>query len=259
MKTLILIVFSISLSANLFAQSPKAIEADLLNSFKRISYLEEHKRNMINIDDSLYKANTVFGKKLKDYTEKYSFTIKMPFSSLKKNQLNICTSSDGLFKIYSWATGVCCAPDFQNILQFKTGENTGSILVADTVTTDEDGNSGNYVNMYILKVGAKSYYLAVYDAAFTRTALKQGVRIFSIDDNVLNANLKIIKTSTGLHNKIEFNYDFMRVADIKTMHKIHFDQQANKLYIPIAFENGEVSNRYITYKFTGQYFEKIKS
>src|SRR4051812_38402826 len=87
------------------AQSPKAIETDLLKSFKKIGYWDDNRGNNENGDDSLDKANEVFATKLKNYTAKYPLTITEPFTSLKKEHLDIFTSADSLFRIYSWDTG----------------------------------------------------------------------------------------------------------------------------------------------------------
>jgi hypothetical protein len=59
----------------LVAQTPAAIEADLLKSFKRIDYWDKKGRAStgggITSSDSLEKANVSFGIKLKNFTEKY--------------------------------------------------------------------------------------------------------------------------------------------------------------------------------------------
>ena len=55
------------ISFDLFAQTPKAIEADLYDSFKKIDYWNKHTSidTSTNWSDSLEKANDLFGKKLK--------------------------------------------------------------------------------------------------------------------------------------------------------------------------------------------------
>jgi hypothetical protein len=90
MKALKVFIFSCWLfsSAVSFAQTSKAIEADLYKSFKRIDYWFEKGRG-ITFSDSLAKANEIFGKKLAYYCSKYPSTIGQDFTLLKKNYLNI--------------------------------------------------------------------------------------------------------------------------------------------------------------------------
>ena len=115
------------ISTNIFAQTPKAIEDDLYKSFAKIDYKSE--------DNT--KANDVFGKKLKLYAEKYPFTIDQKFESLKKEHLDISTSSDGLFRIYSWDTwNGGTTHYFESVFQYKSGGKT--IAVLDTPKGDGD-------------------------------------------------------------------------------------------------------------------------
>src|SRR5436190_790157 len=106
MKTIkLIVVFCCCLtSVRLFAQdSPQAIEADLLRILQKVNYYGSHKKQWKAID-SLQKQNKIFGFKLKYYTSKYPATISQPFTSLIKAKLVIATSSDGLFRTYSWNT-----------------------------------------------------------------------------------------------------------------------------------------------------------
>src|SRR5471030_1243229 len=69
------------ISDSLFAQTPAAIEADLLKSFKKIDYWQEHQQdNNYTGTDSLIKSNKIFEEKLKFYTSKNPFTLTYPFN-----------------------------------------------------------------------------------------------------------------------------------------------------------------------------------
>src|SRR6185312_16832230 len=105
----------------LHAQTPKQIETDLLKSFKKIKYWDEQLRDTsVNAGDSLYNANNEFGQKLQNYTEKYPATITYTFTLLKNEYLNICSSTDGLLRIYSWDTGGGgTMHEFENVMQYK--------------------------------------------------------------------------------------------------------------------------------------------
>jgi hypothetical protein len=121
--------------ANLFAQgisSPQAIENDLLRVFKKVKYYGAHKKEGKAID-SLKKMNNIFAYKLKYYTAQYPFTINLKFTSLVKELLVISTSSDGMFRAYSWDTklGYGGGYDFDNVLQYKVKGQTFSLLKMD--------------------------------------------------------------------------------------------------------------------------------
>jgi hypothetical protein len=79
---------------------------------------------MPSADDSLAHANAMFAKKLSYYISKCPFTINQKFSSLANDHLDISTSNDGLFRIYSWDTWTGGTMHFfENVMQYKSGSN----------------------------------------------------------------------------------------------------------------------------------------
>jgi hypothetical protein len=246
-------------SATLFAQSPKAIEAKLLKSFKQISYWDDKQREGVrNATDSLDKANEAFAAKLKNYTVKYPSTITEPFASLKKERLDIFTSSDSLFRIYSWDTWQGgTMHQFANVMQYKAGQKTRSILL----TSRETNNVPYYSNLYTFVNGNKTYYLGIYRSIYSSKDAGTGIKVFAIQDGVLNDDVKIIKTQSGLRSKISYSYDFFSVVDIPFEKRptITFDATEKTISIPLVAADGKVTSKYITYKFMGQYFEKVKN
>ncbi|MES2063189.1 MAG: hypothetical protein V4456_14780 [Bacteroidota bacterium] len=254
---ILLLIAAVVFSKPTFAQSPKAIEADLLKSFKRIGYWDQ-KRNDAGGDDSLENANDAFGKKLKNYTENYAFTIKEPFTSLKKERLDIFTSADGLFRIYSWDTGGGgTMREFANVIQYKTGDKTNAVLLTGT----NDIYIPFYRNLYTFKTGNKTYYLGIYGAIYSSRYAGTGIKIFAIENDKLNQNVKLIKTQSGINSKIFYDYDFGSIAYVPYGKRpnITFDATTKTISIPLVAADGKVTSKFITYKFTGQYFEKVKS
>jgi hypothetical protein len=81
-----------------------------------------------------------------------------------------------------------------------------------------------------------------------------GLSVFNASSS---SNLKLL--SRLLKNSISFEYDFFSVVDRpeRPIQLIKYDQTKKTIYIPVVFENGKVTDKYITYKFTGEYFEKI--
>jgi len=246
-------------SGEVFAQSTGIIEADLLKSFKQIDYWSQKKGDTtVNADDKLIEANDVFGKKLEDVTKKYPSTLSAPFNSLRKEHLDIFTSDDGLFRIYSWETWMGgTMRDFANVIQYSIGQKTESILL----TSSEETYVPFYSNLYTFKTGNKTYYLGVYGGIYSTKDVGSGIKVFAITNGKLDDNVKLIKTQSGLKNKIYYDYDFLSVVDIAfdARPKITFDKASQTIHIPLVNGNGKVTRQYIIYKFTGQYFERVKN
>jgi len=241
------------------AQTPKAIEGDLLKSFKRIDYCIEKRYTdtSFNWVTNLFQANKDFGNKLKSYTEKVPLTITFPFISLKK-EMNISTSNDGLFRIYSWDTQTGGTMHFfENVFQYKVGANTLSIL--DTPKTDVDARP-NYYKISIFKANNKTYYLAVYLSIGSTKDVADGVRVFTIENGKL-IDAKLIKTDSGLHSELSYWYNFFSVVNIAFEKRptIRFDRATNIIRLPLIDNSGNMTNKHILYKFTGQYFERVEN
>lgn len=233
---------------NLFAQTPATIEADLLKSFKKIDAASQ--------DNAA--ANDEFGKKLFDYAKRYPATIAYPFNLLKKEHLDISTSDDGLFRIYSWDTeGGGTMHFFENVFQYKSGAKTVAVL--DTPKGDGD-NRPNYTKLYIFKANNSTYYLTVYLTIGSTKDAGQGIQVFTIENGKLNPDAKIIKTGSGLHSRLYYDYNFMSVVNIAygSRPSVYFDPATKTIHIPLVEAGGKVTRQYITYKFTGKYFERVK-
>ena len=253
------------ISVSIFAQTPKDIEADLLESFNKVARLRP--RGLYDTDttrgniDSLSEANYQFSVKLKNYTRKFPSTINQPFhllrDSVEDTGVSTINSADGRLRIYAWDTGMGgTQPDISNVIQYKTGQITQSIIVGES----SEVKTPYYDSICMLKRNQKTYYIAIYSAKMGLHDHITGVRIFSIENDILNDHVKLIKTSAGLHNRIELSYvDTYIYRDMSDFPEILYDEKTTKLKIPVVLENGEANGNYITYKFTGKYFEKVKN
>src|SRR5260370_19653023 len=164
--------FLISLSAS--AQSPKAVEADITTSFKKIGYWNAYRFShssstdtAINAYDSVGKANKTFREKLAYYTSKFPFTLNLKFKDLDNSFLTILTSKDGLFRIYSWDNSLGGTMRYyENVFQYKADSRVSAALKADT----SDGRGDyhyDYSKLYTLKSHNQTYYLAIYHGKFS--------------------------------------------------------------------------------------------
>jgi hypothetical protein len=262
MKTfkLFIFIYYCFLPFTLFAQVPQAIEADLLRSFKRINDAYQKANNDTTDNDRLVdvisNANEAFGKKLVDYANKYPLTISYPFSSLKQARLDISTSSDGMFRIYSWDTETGGTMHFfESVFQYKVGTKTIAVLDA---PESEGDNRPNYNKLYVFKADSKTYYLAAYSTIASAKDAGNGIQAFSVENGKLNQDVKIIKTRSGMHSSLGCGYNFFYVVNEKARPSVYFDAATKSIYVPLVDGNGKVTSKFITYKFTGKYFEKIK-
>jgi hypothetical protein len=255
---LIFVFCSCFITAHAFAQtisSPQAIEDDLLRIFKRVNYYGTHKKEFKAID-SLKKMNSIFAFKLKYYTSKYPFTISQKFTSLVKERMVIATSADGMFRTYSWDTRLGNGGyDFDNILQYKVGAQTLSLL-----KMDPPGKEAYWFpKIYTFIANHKVMYLAVYNSVMSATKAGQGIRAYAIEKNVLNGRVPMVKTPTAVLSRLYYEYDLSSVADWSTFPTITFNPKAQTILAPLVDYKGKMTRKFITYKFTGHFFEKVKS
>ena len=251
-------LFCCFISYGLSAQTPKDIEIDLYRSFQKIDNWQDRQDTLSN-RDSLENANNDFAQRLKKYTTEYPFTIDQKFTELVKDHLDIASSVDGLFRIYSWDTWLGGSKHaFENLFQFKANNSTISDLKKADASM-EGHPTYWFSNLYTLKVNDKTYYLAVFNGVYSAKDAGQGIQVFTIENGKLIDDIKLIKNTSGLHNQLYYDYDLLSVVHLKVRPSVYFDDASNSIFVPLVDGDGKVTNKYITYKFTGQYFEKVKN
>jgi hypothetical protein len=263
MKTaLSLALFCCFTSMELHAQSPKSIEADLLKDFTTIGDWQQKARAEKEYS-SLCSANESFASKLKAYTGKIPATISQPFNSLRKKGLEIYDSTDGLFRIYSWDTSLGGTMyQFGNVIQYKIATRTNSNLYWYSAGHDQEYKYfPNYFKLYTFNANGKAYYLAVYRCVYSTKDAGEGIQVFSIEDGKINGDTRLIKTASGFKSKLYYDYDFFSVVDIAFEKRptITFDDKSQIIRLPLVDLDGKVTVKHINYKFTGKYFERVKS
>jgi hypothetical protein len=254
-KLITLIACFISFTAT--AQNIAQLEANLLKSFKKIAYWADQTNNEHSYD-SFSMANSNFENLLKNYTAKYPALLKSPLLSLKKANMDIATSNDGLFRIYSWDTEEGGTMHFfANVMQYVSAPGKVQSVV---IKAPEGDSLPYYSNIYTLKSEKGTYYLGIYNAIYSGKDAGTGVQVFAIQNGKLNQDVKLLKTGTGLKNIISYSYNFFSVVDIPFDKRptITFDAATKTMKLPLVDTNGKVTKRFINYKFTGQYLERVK-
>ncbi|HEV8283176.1 MAG TPA: hypothetical protein VGQ09_02635 [Chitinophagaceae bacterium] len=231
--------------------TPQKIERELIQTSSKIFPF------YYGNQDSLEFYSSAFTKKIIGYINKYPSTLAYPFQTIiDSNVCNITTSPDGLFRIYSWDTWLGGSMRFfNNIFQYKSG-NT---VYSKTFDLEEDYPSVFFSKIYTLKANNKTYYLAIGNGIYSNKDAGQSIKVFTIQNNRLNDTIKLIKTKSGLVNSIDLEFDFFSVADRpeRPVKLIKYDANKKIIYIPIVYEDGKVTGRFILYQFKGQYFEHI--
>jgi hypothetical protein len=227
---------------NVFAQTPQAVESDLLKRFNKIEYWGKHQNDTgVNTDgaDSLFKANKSFQSKLKHYAAKCPFTFTQKFDSLKN--LYIITSDDNLLRVYTWDDRTSDVMHYyKSVMQFKNADTLVSLTTSEALFT----------NIYTLTGGKNTYYLMVYYKNIGSGYEARGVKVWAIEDGQLNKKVNLFVTGQDMVNLIHYAY----WADPQVNGNIIFNKKAKTLSIPATTKNGRLTGSRITYRFTGEYF-----
>ena len=128
----------------------------------------------------------------------------------------------------------------------------------------EEGDAGGFVyDIFTLTTKDEKVYLACSHSIYGTSDGGQCVSLFRIKKDALDDDVKLIKTKTGLHNSLGFEFDFFSVVDRKErpIKLIQYDKKNQAITIPVVipdkkFQYGRVTNKSIIYKFDGQYFVK---
>jgi hypothetical protein len=263
-KFFFLLLFCCFISSSLFAQDDpqiaRNVEVDLYKYLQKIVDWRYRQDTLANID-SLDKANKRFGEKLKEYTSQFPVTITAKFSTLVDDNLYLATAPDGMFRIYSWDTWLGGGEHaFDNVFQYKVNDSTISDFQPPG-SADENNVTYKYTNLYVMKANEKTWYMAIYNSYAASKYATQGIRVFAIENGKLRDDVKLIKKTTGLYNSISYEYEVSSLAQSSAKPSIHFDPVKKIIFVPLITDYGDekVTNEYVTYKFTGQYFEKVKN
>lgn len=148
---------------------------------------------------------------------------------------------------------------FESVFQYQIGNNIYAVLD----TPREEGDVRPWYNkLYTLKTAGNTYYLAVNTDIGSTKDLGGSIQIMDIENGKLNDSVKLIKTQSGLHSNLDFECDFSKTTwklTPDTYPTIKYDTSTQTIYIPLILANGAATNKQIAYKFTGQYFERLKN
>lgn len=216
-------------------------------------YQKENETDGVALDSLLNQDD--FGEKLQAYISKYP--LNRSFHNLIDSGLGISTSIDGRLRIYFWDD---CTGGLQrnsaNIVQYKTDKG---IKISVDIPTTTYGSPADYYKINQFVLNNKTYYLVTYESLVAKSDYFGGVIIFAIKNDTLNTSVKLIKIKTGLHSQL--NYECYPYFDgpAGSNWNIVVDPKLKTITLPLVDADKHLTEGFIVYKFTGQYFERVKN
>ena len=257
MRKLTLII-ALLIANTSFSQDVKSINKKLIAAFDKVQHFAEDTSSKAFV--SLEKSNVDFEKLLLKYTATNAKTIYYDFKSLTDKGLKIISSDDSLFRIYTWDTRQGGTMRFyKNVFQYMKGNKVFSktYSVANKEENDDPGCYYRQINTVVSE--NKKYYITQNVAVMSSALFLMEIKVYSIDNDNLNDQAKLIKTKTGIKNTLSYEVDLTTSANRgKEVPDYYPGYDASKMAvsIPVILENGKVTAKRIIYKFNGTYFEK---
>ena len=259
MKIILTIAIALFASVSALAQTPVAIERELMGYLDNISKYGSYGGEYEGA--KLDKNNTALKNALIKYGKRADI-LAHRFAKLD-NKMYVATSRDGRLRIYSWdVEDGGTMHDFDNVFQYKG--KSGKVHTW-TRNSDDEGDYGAfYTQIFQTETPDGTIYLGNSTFIGSTSLGGQAISAFRINGEKLDTNAKVIKTRSGVTNSISFGYDFFSVVDHPERPiRLFFYNDAKKSFrFPIVIEDsktpqGRVTNRYITYRFDGKYFVKV--
>lgn len=238
-----------------FCQSNIALEKKLSNSFQKISNWSAEKYGK-NSFDSLELFNDNFEKQALSTLNRNPESLKSKFDQLNKMGLKITSSKDGFLRIYSWddQTGGT-QRRFRNIYQTQTAGITKAFI-------KKNDPGVTPLKIYDLTINKQRYYILTELFIGSSALFYFKVKLLRVEKNVLNNNLKLISTKSGLTNELSYEIDYSARINKDNEHKIehfypYYNSDEKEISIPLVQADGKFTNKRITYKLIGAYFKKV--
>jgi len=263
MSKICLASFVIAVFAAMSAgQSLNAVENELLAHFARLAKASNYGGNsdydvLSDENKSIRAAFLKYGKRRDVLT--YAFP-------RLRDKLFITTSADGKLRTYSWDSEEGgTMHDFYTVYQFKGKSGTVHSWAEPFTESLEFRDAGTFVTeIFQTPSSAGMIYLATSTFIGSTSLAGQFIDAMKIDGERLNRDPKVIRTRSGLTSSINFEYDFFSVVDHpeRPVKLVFYDKAKSEFRFPVVIADektgvGEVTDKFITYRFNGRYFVKV--
>lgn len=209
--------------------------------------------------DSLIKAN----KSLLDYLNETlpinKATLKYSFEKLRATRMNILSSDDNKFRVYSWYLfGSMGVRSFNVLAQYEVSNGSKVKIINDDSKADEFDvcSGGSYSQLYTIHTKkAGNVYLTISAAKYAMGLYGESMDAYAIDKDRLNDTFKLFKTVNKALSSISCVYDFALDANKKIRQaSIKVSSDKRTIYVPLINKNDEITVKFLIYKFDGNYF-----
>lgn len=247
---ILLLLSSICLGKNCLAQSDScdSYERELTKLYLKIQpfYYDDQ--------DSLIYYSDLFSSRLISVIKSNPSALQCDFKSFRDSVGSVVTTNDGRFRIYSWNTwtgGTMNA--YKNLFQYKSGDK----VYAKSFDYGAGDMGAFFSKAYSFRIDSLTYILALAGGTESSRYSYEFATIYSISDSILDDNVPLIATSTGVKSSVSIEFDNSSLENLPAgeRHLIKFDEARKILYIPII-EDEMVTKKMDRYKFKGHYFMK---
>ena len=262
LRTTVIFFALLLLGMHANAQTLNKIEGELLGHLDKLEAASNYGGSADY--DVLAAENQALQKALVKYGARPD-VLRYAFSKLKQ-KMTITTSRDGKLRAYSWDTNEGgTMHDFVTVFQYL-GTSGKTRTATDPYTQSmEDRGAGTFVTqIFQADTGAQPTYLVVDTFIGSTSLAGQGIHAYRINGDQLDRKAKMIRTSSGITDSINFAYDFFSVVDHpeRPIRLFSYNEAKRSFRFPVVIEDaktpqGRVTNRFITYRFDGKYFAKV--
>lgn len=251
------IVFALFLMM-LLCNKVNAQTKDLTSQENRFAILHSRLLESLHGDwDTTMACSKKFSNQFTNFIRANPATLAYPFKKLiDSNYIQIKTSGDGNFRIYSWDTWTGgTMHEFNTIYQWSDNGKVFSKL-----PRADKNDPGSFVSqIFTVSISGKPHYLAVTNATYSTKDARQSIAAYTINNGKLIDTVKFFKTKTKRFNRIDVGFDFFSVVDKpeRPLELITYDDKLKIIYIPVVGDKGQVTNRNILYQLKNKSFAFI--
>lgn len=251
----------LSVSTTLLAQSNADIENKLVRTFEQIPSYNEDSENASEIE----KRNQLFNKLLLK-TCLLPGTIKYDFKKLKESGVFICTSPNGMLRVYSWnqetaGSFVLC----RNVIQYQAN----GVIKAISLKEEWDLHS-IFHSIYPIIINNKTIYIAIGKSRNNTSTSEEKLAFFSIENGELVKEAGLIRSKSKIADCFAFS---MYPGDVHSLgYQIQYDEKKQRIRVPVLLSEetkpqlrieifdrkaggyGELSGKQTYFQFNGHSF-----
>ena len=255
----LIVLFAFASSLSVLGQTNEQIENELVSGIKEIQrysiYGGEYDQQKLS------NAQDVFQRQLLKFT-KVGSTLTYKFGELD-GPMFIVTSDDGRFRNYSWdLEDGGTMHRFARVYQYQGAD--GEVYSKMEQAPEQGMGPGFVTDIFTLSTAKGNVYVVCSTFIASSKLHSQSADLYRIDGKGLNDKVKLIKTRSGVTNRLSFEYDNFSLMDRedRPTKLISFDEKTGVLKIPLIvkdteYPDGRVTDRFISYKFDGAYFVRV--